>query len=52
MDGSKSVARRAEVPSRDYRPPSVVLYGSVAARTLANTTGSIADNMAMLQMAM
>ena len=48
MEASNAVTGRAETSIRGYRPPTVVLYGSVAARTLALTVGSIADSMAML----
>jgi len=33
---------------RPYRPPVIVEYGSIAARTLAAPIGSVADAMGML----
>ena len=49
MDANRAVAGRAGSTGRGYRPPTVVLYGSVAVRTLSLMVGSVADAMAMLQ---
>lgn len=35
---------------RPYRPPELVEYGSIAAKTLSNTTGSFPDAMLMMTM--
>ena len=50
MDAARRTDERGSAPAQAYRPPVLVVYGSVAARTLSVVAGSIADAMAGMAM--